>query len=76
MNKKYVIKKQQRKKIKRADNFDELADKVLNMEERRERAKELYRDNDFKMAELEEFKKWAIKQINLLMVVTNGGKKG
>ena len=38
MNKKYVIKKQQRKKIKRADNFDELADKVLNMEERRERA--------------------------------------
>lgn len=76
MNKKYVIKKQQRKKIKRADNFDELADKVLNMEERRERAKELYRDNDFKMAELEEFKKWAIKQINLLMEVTNAGKKG
>ena len=76
MNKKYVIKKQQRKKIKRADNFDELADKVLNMEERRERAKELYRDNDFKMAELEEFKKWAIKQINLLMEVTNAGKIG
>ena len=76
MNKKYVIKKQQRKKIKRPDNFDELADKVLNMEERRERAKELYRDNDFKMAELEEFKKWAIKQINLLMEVTNAGKKG
>ena len=70
MNKKYVIKKQQRKKIKLA------ADKVLNMEERRERAKELYRDNDFKMAELEEFKKWAIKQINLLMEVTNAGKKG
>ena len=46
------------------------------MEERRERAKELYRDNDFKMAELQEFKNWAIKQINLLMEVTNAGKKG
>jgi hypothetical protein len=75
VNKKYVIKKH-KTKIKRADNFDELADKVLNMEERREKAKELYRDNDFKMAELEEFKKWAIKQINLLMEVTNAGKKG
>ena len=34
------------------------------------------RDNDFKMAELQEFKNWAIKQINLLMEVTNAGKKG
>jgi|TARA_R110000851_G_scaffold93664_1_gene204038 hypothetical protein len=75
VNKKYVVKKQ-KNKIKRADNFDELADKVQNMEERRERAKELYRDNDFKMAELQEFKNWAIKQINLLMEVTNAGKKG
>jgi|TARA_R110000744_G_scaffold121784_1_gene226590 hypothetical protein len=74
VDKKYVIKKK-KKKIKRAENLDELADKVLNMEERREKAKELYRDNDFKMAELQEFKNWAIKQINLLMEVTNAGKE-
>ncbi len=74
MDKKYAIKKV-KKKIERATNFDELADKVLTIEERRELAKELYRKDNFKLAELEEGLIWAKQQIHLLREIVNARKE-
>jgi|TARA_Y100000296_G_scaffold72798_1_gene89573 hypothetical protein len=74
VDKKYAIKKV-KKKIERATNFDELADKVLTIEERRELAKELYRKDNFKLAELEEGLIWAKQQIHLLREIVNARKE-
>ena len=74
MDKKYAIKKV-KKKIERATNFDELADKVLTIEKRRELAKELYRKDNFKLAELEEGLIWAKQQIHLLREIVNARKE-
>jgi hypothetical protein len=74
VDKKYAIKKV-KKKIERATNFDELADKVLTIEKRRELAKELYRKDNFKLAELEEGLIWAKQQIHLLREIVNARKE-
>ena len=73
VNKKYIIKKE-KKKIERAENFDELADTVFTNEERRELAKELYRKDNFKLAELEEGLSWEKEQIYLLKEIVNARK--